>query len=389
MHTAKILVVEDDMGISHVMQAIFTINKIDAVFASTGEKAMSILGEQPFDLILCDIMLPDMLGYEILNYVKSHWQLHRTPFIFLTAFANPEDIRQGMNEGADDYITKPFSAQQLVAAIQSRLNLKRKREQFDIEALNERWYALMTENFQHEFMTPLNGIMQASTLMQIGDAAASAAELQRLARIIESSGRRMMRNIRKLTLFSVVSTGKLQAFTPMQTEFIDDFVGRCLTHLAKHHNLSYEAEDWKLPHRCFNTHPHYCNYMLTEIVENALRHGTGSFPTMDYEITGDDKIRIRISNPTKQDIRFSEEDIAAFRKFHSDNDLNGLGIGLYVAKQLARTINWSFEIAAADYKCVAVLNVPLEKSDFIRPDEGQRRQYQRYQPAPVGKGFGD
>lgn len=372
MNKAKILVIEDDMGISHVMQAIFIINKIEAVFASTGKKGLTLLQKDAFDLILCDIMLPDMLGYEILKYVKSDWQLHRIPFIFLTAFANPEDVRQGMNEGADDYITKPFSAQQLVATIQSRLSLKQKREQLDVQALNDRWYSMMNENFQHEFMTPLNGIMQASALIQLGQVSPSADELQQLAAAIESSGRRMMRNIRKLTLFSLVSSEQFLAPEAVQSQGLTELVQQCLQNVAKEHSIDSAQLSWPLPEdKLFRTHPAYFSFILSELLDNALKHGSGEIPRMEYCLPQQDIIQLKISNQTRHSATFSEEDIQAFKKFHPDNDLRGLGVGLFVAKKLAQALNWTLSIRSVDSTCIVILEGRLEQADSVGTGETQ------------------
>lgn len=372
MTNAKILVIEDDMGISHVMQAIFIINKIEAVFASTGKKGLALLQKDSFDLILCDIMLPDMLGYEILKQAKSDWQLHRIPFIFLTAFANPEDVRQGMNEGADDYITKPFSAQQLVATIQSRLSLKRQREQLDVQALNDRWFSMMNENFQHEFMTPLNGIMQASVLIQSGQVSPSAEELQQLAAAIESSGRRMMRNIRKLTLFSLVNSEQFLAPEAVQWQGLTELAQQCLTTVAKENSRHPELLQWPLPeNRYFQTHPAYFSFILSELVDNALKHGTGEVPRMEYCLPQADIIQLKISNQTKYTASFSEDEIQPFKKFHPDNDLRGLGVGLFVAKKLAKALNWTLSIRGVDTMCIAILEGRLEQTPSVGTSETQ------------------
>lgn len=366
MNNAKILVIEDDMGISHVMQAIFTINKIDAIFASTGKKGLTLLQNDSFDLILCDIMLPDMLGYEILKRVKSDWQLHRIPFIFLTAFANPEDVRKGMNEGADDYITKPFSAQQLVATIQSRLALKQKREQLDVQALNDRWYSMMNDNFQHEFMTPLNGIMQASMLIQSGQLAPSDSDLQQLASVIECSGRRMMRNIRKLTLFSLVNSDQFLAPEAVQSQGLSELVQQCLNSVAKENSLNPELFQWPLPDdKYFRTHPSYFGFILSELLDNAMKHGSGEVPRMEYSMNHPETIQLKISNQTKHAGSFSQEDVLPFKKFHPDTDMKGLGVGLFVAKKLAAALNWTLSIRAVDKTCIAILEGRLEQTDSI------------------------
>lgn len=370
MEQTTILVIEDDLGIAHVMQAIFAINKINAVFAATGEKGLSLLQHNSFDLILCDIMLPDMMGYDILKKVKADWQLHRIPFIFLTAFSNPEDIRLGMNEGADDYITKPFSAQQLIATIQSRISLREKQKQLDIQLLNDRWLTFMNEHFQHEFMTPLNGIIQSATLMKSGCAAPSPEDLVQLAAVIESSGWRMMRNIRKLTLFTVAGSGKNTLSGLNRSESIIGIIEQCVLNVSKEHpGVKITSEKAPAAERHIHTYAPYFNYILSELLDNAIRHGSGEVPELTVVFLKEDTVQLRISNKMNSPTEFTEAEVAPFKKFHVDRDMKGLGIGLFVATALAKILGWTLRIQAAEQHCIASLEGSLEPLNFVHPQK--------------------
>ncbi len=120
-----VLVIEDDPGIAHVLETILRLYNINVEVAKNGTLGLKYIKEKKPQIILCDIMLPDMEGYDILKIVKEDNESYKTPFIFLTAFADPADVRKGMNEGADDYITKPFTADTIIKAIKSQLELHR------------------------------------------------------------------------------------------------------------------------------------------------------------------------------------------------------------------------------------------------------------------------
>ena len=131
MQTPKdelVLVIEDDPGIAHVLETILNLNNINVIVANNGSLGLQYIKEKKPQIILCDIMLPDMLGYDVLKIVKDDNEKYKIPFIFLTAFADPSDVRRGMNEGADDYITKPFTSETIIKAIQSRLEIQRNIE---------------------------------------------------------------------------------------------------------------------------------------------------------------------------------------------------------------------------------------------------------------------
>lgn len=114
-----VLVIEDDAGISKMLRSIFSIAKVNAVFAENGTQGLALLKQHNVGMILCDIMLPDIIGYDILKQVRVAQQTGKLdryiPFVFLTAFADPADVKRGMDAGADDYLTKPFAVAKLLS----------------------------------------------------------------------------------------------------------------------------------------------------------------------------------------------------------------------------------------------------------------------------------
>jgi len=89
--------------------------------ASDGHSGLAMLREKRPDVILCDIMMPDMDGHVILETLKGEHALADIPFIFVTALGDRDDVRLGMSAGADDYLSKPFSAYELLAAVVGRI----------------------------------------------------------------------------------------------------------------------------------------------------------------------------------------------------------------------------------------------------------------------------
>lgn len=116
-----VLVIEDDLNIGHGIKEILNHHDIDATWETTVFNAIKQLNSNKFDLIICDINLPDSDGFEVLNKVRKSASLFKIPFIFITALSTHDDIRYGMNEGADDYLTKPFKLSTLMETIEARL----------------------------------------------------------------------------------------------------------------------------------------------------------------------------------------------------------------------------------------------------------------------------
>lgn len=114
----RILIVEDEVSISDLIKLELELQGYKCEVANDGELAADYIEKNNYDLILLDIMLPKIDGYELLEYIK---QVSETPIIFLTAKSQTKDKIKGLHEGADDYITKPFEIGELIARIEAVL----------------------------------------------------------------------------------------------------------------------------------------------------------------------------------------------------------------------------------------------------------------------------
>lgn len=114
----KILIVEDEIAISDLIKIELELQGYKCEVSNDGESAADCIEKNSYDLILLDIMLPKVNGYELLEYIK---QISQTPTIFITAKSQTKDKIKGLHEGADDYITKPFEIGELIARIEAVL----------------------------------------------------------------------------------------------------------------------------------------------------------------------------------------------------------------------------------------------------------------------------
>ena len=114
----KVLIVEDEIAISDLIKIALKEKGYRCEIANDGEIASDYIENNQYDLILLDIMLPKVDGYEVLEYIK---QISETPTIFITAKNQTADKIKGLNLGADDYITKPFEIEELIARVEAVL----------------------------------------------------------------------------------------------------------------------------------------------------------------------------------------------------------------------------------------------------------------------------
>lgn len=117
----KILSVDDDATIREMIVDILETQNYELISAHNGRAGIELAKEQHPDLIICDVEMPDMDGWGMLEEIRKDQDLQETPFIFLTGLNSMQNLRQGMNLGADDYLTKPFTVDELIKAVKTRL----------------------------------------------------------------------------------------------------------------------------------------------------------------------------------------------------------------------------------------------------------------------------
>jgi diguanylate cyclase (GGDEF)-like protein len=118
----QILVIEDDANVRTLILKLLQAEGFEVINASDGRAGVQLAQVYEPDLIICDIMMPECDGYEVLNQLRQNPETANIPFIFLSAKSERVDLRQGMELGADDYLTKPFKRAELLGAVAARLS---------------------------------------------------------------------------------------------------------------------------------------------------------------------------------------------------------------------------------------------------------------------------
>ena len=117
----KILIIEDNEAVRENVAEILELSNYEVVTAENGKIGVQLASKEEPDLIICDVMMPELDGFGVLHILNKNPKTANIPFIFLTAKADKMDFRKGMNLGADDYITKPFDDVELLDVIETRL----------------------------------------------------------------------------------------------------------------------------------------------------------------------------------------------------------------------------------------------------------------------------
>ena len=124
----KIFLIDDNDDLLFNLKILFEVNNFDTVTATNGKDALKKIYDDNIipTLIVCDIMMPEMDGYELFKYISGDPRLNSIPFIFLTAKSSSDDVRFGKLLGIDDYLTKPFVEEDLLAIVRGKINKRKK-----------------------------------------------------------------------------------------------------------------------------------------------------------------------------------------------------------------------------------------------------------------------
>lgn len=126
---STILVIEDEPEMLRNIVTILEMEGFNTLQARNGRAGLGLARERKPDLVLCDVMMPELDGHGVLAALRQVEETLATPFIFLTARGEKNDVRAGMNLGADDYLSKPVDADELIGAIRARLERQKQRAQ--------------------------------------------------------------------------------------------------------------------------------------------------------------------------------------------------------------------------------------------------------------------
>jgi signal transduction histidine kinase len=156
----KILVIEDEQNMRESIVEVLGYEGFETISAANGRTGVQLAKNYVPDLIICDILMPGLNGYDALTELRGDPVTTSIPFIFLTSKTEWKEVRQGMQLGADDYLTKPFEIDELLFSIRSRLEKHAAiSKQMDNLRLN------LSMFLPHELRTPLNAIIGSSTYL--------------------------------------------------------------------------------------------------------------------------------------------------------------------------------------------------------------------------------
>lgn len=206
---AQILIVEDEIDVRHSLMDLLSVEGFEAIAVADGIEALSCLEQVQPDLILCDIELPRMDGYRVLTELRRNPSTATLPIIFLTGRSRWTQVRYGMEQGADDYLLKPFSPNDLLRAIAAQL----RKKTATTHAVNCQVDALrgqISRILPHELKTPLTTILSSAEFLIHDHHQLPATTLDEMLGLILQSGQRLHRLTENMLLYASLLLGTVE-----------------------------------------------------------------------------------------------------------------------------------------------------------------------------------
>ena len=360
----KIIVLEDELSIRENIVELLEDEGYLVFEASNGQDGIALAMEKTPHLIISDVMMPVLDGYGVLKAVRAHPPLATTPFIFLTAKADKPDFRIGMELGADDYLTKPFTQEELLQAIASRLSrqtLIREEADKKVDDLRKNIsYAL-----PHELRTPLSGIIGPSKLMLESLDILEKADLREFLTIIHESGERLHRLIQNFLLYAQLEmdANDMEQIASMRrgaTVSAVPIISKGAGDRALFHKRTDDLKLALADAPVAIAHEHL-EKICSELVDNGFKFSTAGDPVEVQGTASAAMYRLSVTDRGKGMSADDIEKIGGFVQFKRRlHEQQGPGLGLTIAKRLIELHGGSLKIESTPgVKTTVTVTVPL------------------------------
>lgn len=335
----RILVIEDHKAMREDIVETLAIEGYDALGAENGRVGVDMAQQERPNLIVCDIMMPEKNGYEVLEIVRRNPHTATIPFIFLTAKTERVNVRHGMMLGADDYLKKPFQVDDLLNSIESQLKKREELNQAANERLEELRQNIITA-LPHELRTPLNTVIGFSDILMMEAQRVKPDQVVSWAKHINGAAHRLYRLVENYLYYVHLQVlGQKGEPLNVDNERIQEIRSLVEGEAQKQAMQEDRVEDLHVDVRddaALNISFQDANKIITELVNNAFKfskkgqavHITGrALDNGMYEIVVQDEGR----GITEEQV----SRIGAYMQFDRWlYEQQGMGLGLAVVKEL-------------------------------------------------------
>ena len=337
---SRVLVVDDTTHVQRLLSVMLSKQGYEVQTADNGAQALEIVQTSLPDLILLDIMMPDMDGYQVCQQLKADEHTRDVPIIFISALEQIEDKIKAFTAGGVDYVPKPFQAKEVLARVATHLSLRELQKQLqqasvemaarlvELEERNEELDAL-SRTMAHDLKTPLTSIIGFADMLQSLHDTLPAEALKQSLETIASNGRKMDKLIDELLLLAGLRQVEEVDFKPLNMADIVDTVLKQLNDAIEERNADISVPtNWPLA----LGHRPWVEAVWINYIGSAIEYGAQP-PRIQLGATPeeDDSIRFWVRNSGSGGIA-SDEQVDQLGS--SGQGIRGRGLGMVVVRRI-------------------------------------------------------
>ncbi|MFN8376718.1 MAG: hybrid sensor histidine kinase/response regulator [Anaerolineae bacterium] len=348
----RILIIEDDAALRELM-AISLMRQHEILEAANGKLGLLAVHQHHPDLVLCDIAMPEMDGYQVLQNLRDTPETASIPFVFITAYIDRADVRRGMDLGADDYLAKPFTAQELRDMVNGCLRKKALQEAALKRAIED-IHQNIVMSLPHELRTAIM-VIEGYVHLMLEEVEHVSPHHQEMLLAVGNASRRLHRLAEKFLWYSKIQLMDTLNVKTQVTEKALEAVQWIATEKAhqaeRFSDLHLDLDDVMI---CMP--PECVQKVVEEVVENAFKFSAAGTAVNIRAKVHDDMYVISVTNFGRGMSETQIARIEAFTQFERDTyEQQGLGLGLVIAKRLTELFGGKFTIHS----------IPQEKTEII------------------------
>ncbi len=330
----EILLVDDTP--EHIESAVSVLrdNNFKIRIATKGSTALKLLNQRQPDLILLDVYMPEMDGFEICKIIKNDSNYHSIPIIFLTSSNDEDSIKKGFELGAQDYVVKPFNISELLARVHTHIKLKQQTESL-LQANRE--LDSFCYSVSHDLKAPLLSISKLTEYLAADYSDKLDSDGRELIANIQEKSKEVINIIDHLLEFSRMSEMEMKIESINLEQLFREVYGELIklepprqVQFAIHHLPTIHGD------------PVMIKLLVLNILSNSLKY-TRNRKTALIEVTsaenGAEYIISVKDNGAGFDMRYSSRLFKVFQRLHSDNEFEGSGVGLAISQKILKRHN--------------------------------------------------
>jgi DNA-binding response OmpR family regulator/anti-sigma regulatory factor (Ser/Thr protein kinase) len=366
----KVLVIDDAEFILESTSTLLKFEGYEVFTAADGVTGVETALRQQPDLILCDISMPGMDGYGVLEKIRSNAETATTPFIFLTAFTEKSNMRAGMEKGADDFIVKPYTRDELIAAIDAQWK-KHSYYERQVQEKVEEVGRNVTYALPHEFRTVLNQVVGSAKYLKNNPDDVAADEIRELSDDIISSSQRLLKITENFLIYvSIESFASNPEKRKQLRSYRTDEPGAMITDIASLVAQRYErTEDLitkgEIESIAVEISTESFHKIIDELLDNAFKFSDEGTPIILKLWLENDFLFIELIDEGRGMSKEQIASVGAYIQFErSIYEQQGVGLGLVIAKRLVELHDGIFEIESEEGKGTRVcFSLPFSESE--------------------------